>query len=148
MKLKCCWEFTMSTRTSITNMCTSTTKCFIWQGRIQDFPWGVWTCFGGGENECENERTGSCRGRAPENFICRSANAWSLISLSPDWRMHAGSSFPFPVNCKAKILAQLNNTYPFLIGIITRWESELEVRFAFTLQNMQNTSGFRYMCFE
>ena len=27
-----------------------------------------------GENICENERIGSCRGCAPENFVCRSAN--------------------------------------------------------------------------
>ena len=26
-----------------------------------------------GENVCENERTGSRRGRAPEIFVCRSA---------------------------------------------------------------------------
>ena len=45
---------------------------------------GAWTRFGGrgpptqvlfSENVCENERIGSRRGeRAPENFVCRSAN--------------------------------------------------------------------------
>ena len=54
------------------------------QGWIQDFPWGGQDPFGGrgpptwalfGENVCENERIGSRRGRAPENFVCRSAIA-------------------------------------------------------------------------
>ena len=27
-----------------------------------------------GKNVCENERIGFCRGRALENFVCRSAN--------------------------------------------------------------------------
>ena len=56
---------------------------------IQDFPWGGGVFGGGGrgrgpptqvlfsENICENVRIGSRRGggRAPENFVCRSANA-------------------------------------------------------------------------
>ena len=29
-----------------------------------------------GENVCENERIESHRGRAPENFVCRSANGY------------------------------------------------------------------------
>ena len=33
----------------------------------------MWALFG--ENVCENERIGSRGGHAPENFVCRSANA-------------------------------------------------------------------------
>ena len=58
------------------------------------FPnWGAWTHFRGcgpptrvlfGKNVCENERMGSHWGRAPENFVCRSANA-KVSTLYPSF---------------------------------------------------------------
>ena len=36
----------------------------------------MWVLFS--ENVCENERIGSCRGHAPENFVCRSANDYHM----------------------------------------------------------------------